>query len=208
MEKAKRELGWLPSVCHQRAIGGFTLAELLICLAILGVIATFTIPKIITNQQNSAYKAAALETAATISSAYQNYKLTNPVTSSFGMQTLTPFINYISVDTSSPMDDRYGALNWNCSSTAPCLRLHNGGVLRYFTGATFGGTAATNAVFFHFDPDGVYGGTTNGPGKAVPIFLYYNGAITDEGNLSAGTTASNGSYPATPGNVPPWFTWN
>lgn len=43
---------------------GFTLAELLIALAILGVIATFTIPKILTTQQNSKYNAMAKEVAS------------------------------------------------------------------------------------------------------------------------------------------------
>lgn len=37
---------------------GFTLAELLISLAILGVIATFTIPKILSSQQNGSLNAS------------------------------------------------------------------------------------------------------------------------------------------------------
>lgn len=50
---------------------GFTLAELLIALAILGVIAAFSIPKVLSAQQNQTYNAIAKEAAAT----YQNYKL-------------------------------------------------------------------------------------------------------------------------------------
>lgn len=46
---------------------GFTLAELLISLAILGIIATFTIPKLLMNQRVSAYNASAKESAASIS---------------------------------------------------------------------------------------------------------------------------------------------
>lgn len=46
---------------HQKA---FTLAELLIALAILGVIATFTIPKVLTANQNGTFKAIGKETAA------------------------------------------------------------------------------------------------------------------------------------------------
>ncbi len=46
---------------------GFTLAELLISLAILGVIATFTIPKILNSQQEARKKAVFKETLATLS---------------------------------------------------------------------------------------------------------------------------------------------
>lgn len=46
---------------------GFTLAELLIAVAILGEIATFTIPKIISSQQNGQRKTVFRETLATIS---------------------------------------------------------------------------------------------------------------------------------------------
>lgn len=51
---------------------GFTLAELLIALSILGVIATFTIPKVLQSQQNGKYNTMAKEAIATISQAYQN----------------------------------------------------------------------------------------------------------------------------------------
>ncbi|WP_373531254.1 type II secretion system protein [Vampirovibrio sp.] len=46
---------------------GFTLAELLIALAILGVIATFTVPKILNAQQDSRKKAVFKETLAALS---------------------------------------------------------------------------------------------------------------------------------------------
>src|SRR5688572_255419 len=46
---------------------GFTLAELLIALGILGVIATFTIPKVLQNQQSSEKKAVFRETIAALS---------------------------------------------------------------------------------------------------------------------------------------------
>ena len=42
---------------------GFTLAELLIALTILGVIAIFTIPKVLQSQQDTRYSAAAKEVA-------------------------------------------------------------------------------------------------------------------------------------------------
>ena len=58
----------------RRSSLGFTLAELLISLAILGVIATFTIPKILTSQQNSQKAAVTKEVIAMISGAFTAYQ--------------------------------------------------------------------------------------------------------------------------------------
>lgn len=60
---------------------GFTLAELLISLAILGVIATFTIPKIIKAQQDAKFNAIAKEAATMVTGAYQQYQSQNTPTS-------------------------------------------------------------------------------------------------------------------------------
>jgi prepilin-type N-terminal cleavage/methylation domain-containing protein len=46
------------SIIH---IKGFTLAELLIALALLGIIASFTIPKVLESSTNAKYKAMAKE---------------------------------------------------------------------------------------------------------------------------------------------------
>ncbi|HEY9745532.1 MAG TPA: prepilin-type N-terminal cleavage/methylation domain-containing protein [Oculatellaceae cyanobacterium] len=53
-----------------RHLTGFTLAELLIALSILGLIATFTIPKVLVAQQDMTYRANAKDVAAAISAAY------------------------------------------------------------------------------------------------------------------------------------------
>ena len=68
---------------------GFTLAELLIALAILGVIATFTIPKILTSQANSQRNAIAKEVMSMISGAHQQLKSNNALSTSTTMGALT-----------------------------------------------------------------------------------------------------------------------
>jgi prepilin-type N-terminal cleavage/methylation domain-containing protein len=65
--QAKRWLGWLPQPCNRRCLAGFTLAELLIALAVLGVVATFSIPKVLQNQQNEQRRAVFKETIAAFS---------------------------------------------------------------------------------------------------------------------------------------------
>ena len=64
--KGMRRFGFVNS--FKRKAIGFTLAELLIALLVLGVIATFTIPKILQNQQDQRKKSIYRETIAALSS--------------------------------------------------------------------------------------------------------------------------------------------
>ncbi len=192
-----------------KSVTGFTLAELLISLAILGMIATFTIPKILQAQQNGSNNAKAKEAAAMIAGAYQKAQMAGIVSSSTTAADLTPYMNYVSVDTATPIDDWQTGSTWGCDATVRCLTLHNGGKLAYdLMDFAFrsGASSQDNALLFQFDPDGrVTDGTTNGPGKAVAIVLYYNGGIGTEGTARAGSyyavTYSGANYD------PPWFSW-
>ncbi len=206
-QKAIQHLGWLPSACHKRALGGFTLAELLICIAILGVIAVFTIPKIITTQQNQSYTAFVKESTSILTGAYTKANFDGIVTSSTKLTDLTPYMNYVQLKTIGTIDDIYRFATLSCSSTSPCIKLHNGSTL-FFTSNAFGGTGASNALYYKIDPDGVVtDGTTNGPGKSLALFLYYSGKITDYGNINPGTTDSvvPFGYNPSPAYTPPWF---
>ncbi len=206
--KARRYLGWLPSACHQRAIGGFTLAELLISLAILGVIATFTLPKIIYSSQSQRNIAIEKEAASMVVAAFQQYANQNTVSSSLTFSSLTPYMNYVATDTASAIDGQQTVSTVNCATPFRCLKLHNGAILRYNPADTFGGTATTNAIWCLVDPDGVVtDGTTNGPGHAVVFWIYANGRMATMGTLAAGTTYGGGAVPATPAYDPPWFIW-
>ena len=171
---------------------GFTLAELLIALAILGVIATFTIPKILVSQQNGKYNAAAKEAVGMIAGAYQQAQLSGTISATTKGVDLTPYMNFVKYDTSGTLvDDNPPNTSWDCSSISPCLFLHNGGTL-HFEPNTFGGTSSTNFFKIEFDPDGkVTDATTNGPGKAVEFRLYYNGRISSSGGS----------------DDPSWFSW-
>jgi prepilin-type N-terminal cleavage/methylation domain-containing protein len=190
---------------------GFTLAELLVALAILGEIATFTIPKVLTASQNQKNNAIARETAAMVSSAYGVYTLQNQYNTTAGIANITQYMNYVAVDTSSSMDTVYGAGGTqNCSTNGgTCLKLHNGAFLQYWPADYFSGTSSTNGIPFWVDPDGRLTDTSaSGTEKSIRFVLYYNGRVTDMQNIVPGTAYSNGgALTMGPSASPPWFSW-
>lgn len=187
---------------------GFTLAELLISLAILGCIATFTIPKILTAQQDGRYNATAHEAAGMISQAYQLYQQNNTVTASTKPSDLTPYMNYTSFSAIGSIDHVQTGNIANCGPGGLCIKLHNGAVIQPYDAASMGGTSTTNGMLFFVDPDGVVtDGTTNGPGKSIQFILYYNGRLSSLGKISSNTVSGDTTRNPCPTCDPPWFSW-
>jgi prepilin-type N-terminal cleavage/methylation domain-containing protein len=190
-------------ILPSRSQSGFSLAELLICLLILGEIATFTIPKVVTSQQNARKNAITREVFSSVAAAYQQYVMSNTLTSNTEITNLTQYMNYTKLDTSSLVD---GSLNdsasYSCGSRT-CLRLHSGAVVAF--GATigaFGGTNTTNMQWFLVDPDGTYGADAS----SVWGVLYYNGRVTSWAKIAPNSADGGGTY--NPGNYDPaWFQW-
>lgn len=191
---------------------GFTLSELLVALSILGVIATFTIPKVLQSQQDGKYKAVVKEAAGYMSEAYQAYILKNGKSVNAGIKDLTPYLNYVSIDTTTEVDNEHGDLTptFNCGvGWLTCFRLHNGAMLYYATADYFSGANSTNAVWFNIDPDGkATDGTTNGPGKSITLWIHYDGRLKDRSGITPQACDQTNCYGPDPTMVPPWFSWN
>ena len=185
----------------------FTLAELLVCLTIIGVIATFTIPKILQSQQNLTYSSAAKEAVGTVSGAYIAYASLNGFDPNMKESTFLSLINYVSKQTSGLLDNYPGSApsTIDCSAVT-CLKLHNAGVLVIPNSNTyFGGSDSLAALPFVFDPDGVYGGTAQR--QSVKFFVYYNGRVLTRQQIFTGTHDNGSTYNPSANSDPIWLTW-
>jgi len=82
-------------------------------------------------------------------------------------------------------------------------------MLHMGTADDYGGTAATNALPFRLDPDAkVTDGTTNGPGKSINFWIYYDGKIRTYGTIESNTCYEFGCFNPNTALDPPWFNWN
>lgn len=186
------------------------MAELLIVLAILGVIATFTIPKILAAQQNSQSRALAKEAAATMAQAFQKAQLEGTITSTSSVQDLTPYINYVSIDSSgTSIDAPPNVSGRTCTVNNICLQLHSGSIL-WLPNQQFGGTSTLHAINYEFDPipGQQTSSTVDGPYKSIQFELYFNGQTTTYGSVKPGSSI-NGNSPYNPvsNRDPSWFMW-
>jgi type IV fimbrial biogenesis protein FimT len=143
---------------NNRSLQGFTLSELLVSLAVLGLIAAFAIPKVLTAVGQSSARAIGSELIAMISESYESVKAQSNgvVARSTSADVLTDRMNYVT---------KTG------SSTTPILTLQNGATITYNVADTFA-NGTTGVVGFNIDPDGSV--ANNGP---VSVYLGGDGRV-------------------------------
>jgi len=189
-------------------MAGFTLAELLISLVILGVIATFAIPKILVIQQSQKNIAIMKEDISTLSQAYQILQSQGAITSATTETQLYPYLNYLKMDSSGTLIDDHEFGSNPCNSTDPCMIMANGSRILFPSASSSAFLAADNSHFMTFivDPDGTY----TGSGDGTWVDIYYNGMVRTDGTCIAGTTNGLGwtCTAPDPNDDPPWFKWN
>ncbi len=194
-------------------VRGFTLIEMLMVIGILAVIATFTIPKILSSSNSSNFNAKAKSFMGSISQAYEKYLYDtgDTVDTMVGWDELSPYLNYTAAYNSTELIDRvYNATGtYDCTATYTCLLLHTGAMVRYNRNHNFAGTDTTSAINLYFDPDGqvTSSGDSTGPGKSLQMFLYADGRIQSKGNIDSNTCSSSQCTNPDPNDDPDWFSW-
>lgn len=195
---------------------GITIAEIIITFAVMGIISAFFIPKLMVTggQQGVNYTKGANQFAQALASAYQAYVMQNgPVTASAPLTTADGFmqyLNYTKRDTSgtTTIDGVPGTGSLTCDSNDPCYFLQNGAVVRVNNTMQFCDTTHNSFLYFGYDPDGVYGGSTQGISKLLIYDLHADGKIVPSyqrtGNIcNSGSTTPLG-WGADP--QPSWYT--
>lgn len=172
---------------------GFTLAEVLIALALLGIVAAFTIPKILQTSQSKQYNSIAKETLASVSEAYISLKV-DGVDGNTSLDQILAKMNVLGPDPTCTMDYLPNQIAFpivGCS-----MRLKNGATLFYNPGSYFGGTTANNGIPFAVDPDGKPSAI-----KAIGFVLYFNGKTTTYGKVDYMNTWWRDSTTPLPNNL-------
>lgn len=183
---------------------GFTLAELLIVIAVLGIIASFTIPKILEAQSNKERTAITKEAASLIPAAYKLLLLDGSISPYTTIGQMTGYINYSNLDTSTTIDHAPGSSENNCAdSDITCLRMHNGAILLFKNDVRLNGLHNTNAINFTVDPDGTF----TGDNDSVEFFIYFGGRLNSRGHILSNTTNSDGTFNPDPSADPSWYQW-
>ncbi len=193
-------LSWLPRAISKRQ-AGFTLAELLIALAILGVIATYSIPKLLGMQQNAQNNAMAKEVAGMIAQAYQIHQNKGLLSATTKSVDFLQYMNYVKVDSTSIIDGQQPSTLASCV-THTCVTLHNGGTLLVHNAESFSALTPAYAVIFIMDPDGKASDV-----QGLGLLLKANGQVTTYGTCNGALNSSSFLYTCNPANDAPWFSW-
>jgi prepilin-type N-terminal cleavage/methylation domain-containing protein len=150
---------------NNRSLQGFTLSELLVSLAVLGLIAAFAIPKVLTAVGESSSRAIGREAFGMITEAYQAIRATQNgnVTRATTAQNLIDQMNYARILTSG-----------NGGNTTDSIVLQNGAQIAYVDDDNFDAGADRGVIGFTIDPDGDEGDSVSGP---VTVYLGNDGRI-------------------------------
>lgn len=175
---------------HSSVKHGFSIAEVLIAISMVGVLAAMLVPGITNNTNQEKLLGITQEAIYEVSRGYAQWqKVNGPPTASTTLTGIIGNMNVVRVindgsfniqvpNTTAPAVQ--AVFNSSCNATTPCALLHNGAFIQYDADQSFSGfprpTDAPgfniNALHFFVDPDGP------GSQKATGFYMFYSGRIT------------------------------
>ena len=191
------------ALCRKAA--GLTLAEVIIALILLAVLASILMPPQLINTGEAKLLNQTKETGAELSLAYTSFASLQDPTYATTTANVTGRANYIRIvtDSSQNIQVRFrvadGAPDQGCDSTSgtlctsqctavkPCLVMQNGGLVQYDADANFNAIAFPApppppynryALRFLYDPDGSTAVQT-----ATAFYLFFGGRVSTEQNI-------------------------
>ncbi len=204
---------------------GFTLVEILITIALIGVLATMLIPVLFQNVGQEKFMDIAKNSASALGQGYATLLSETPSTADTTAQTIALKMDHVrrisNGSTSTQLQNvtntpangtclQAGAsscalFRTPCDATTPCLLLNSGGVLQYDSTAKFAPTGQTpglntHAVRFIMDPD------ADGPQPAISLMLFFGGRITTR-RFASSAILTNDRLPESvtdPDYILPW----
>lgn len=181
-------------IMTRKRLHAFTLAELMIVVLILGQIATFTIPKLITSQQNSKKKAVFRETYSTLSEMLNVGRMTGEIVWDGPEWNTLAFkrLNHVKAcPTNSESEGCWAPASATCNSSydEPGMRLHNGAtVVGFDTDASSVGDYSDS---FGIDWNGLEGPNIEGDDQlCLSAYLNVGGSRAPGTIRSSSSTAS------------------
>ena len=172
---------------------GFTLSELLVALAVLGLIAAFAVPKVLTASGNATANAKVHKAAQAVVNGFEKWTQENGKNGTITLNEIMTVVNHSGILTTGIMDDHPNSTDvFDCATNTTCYKMLDGTVIFFYTAdGSFVDTTNNDAIHFLVDPDGLSNGTAplavSDPSASVGFALYYNGRIRSRDNYKANT---------------------
>lgn len=191
---------------------GFTLTELLVGLGILGLIAAFAVPKILTASAATTANAKVHKAAQAVVNGYEKWTQENGKTPNTSVQNVMSMVQHNGQITdgrvvdwapNSSLDQISCVAYVGNVAQALCYLMPDSSIIlfvNHFGGSSgtdlnFSNSGTTNALYFAVDPDGKDGPQDKSATTVSTLFLLsYNGRLRERGRLKNSTYSLQPQY--------------
>jgi type II secretory pathway pseudopilin PulG len=184
-----------PQHFNKSSARAFTMAELVVGLGLLGLMAAIALPSVVQIKQNDGAVKVQLQTAVQrLSMAYTQYKLDYDPALTIGVAQLAPYLSQSKlVTTAATVNNWSDATSLTCNTaTATCYTMGDGTTVATHPSYRFGKgnevTLTDRCLPFYVDIDSKYingGATSDLNTRSALFFMMYSGQVLSVGQLKA-----------------------